>query len=321
MSTDTGAARLDGKAAARLLERQHGVLSRRQAIAMGISSGAIRFRLRPGGAWQQILPGAYLTFTGAPSAEQREMAAVLYAGPASVVTGPAALRRLWIRGPETDRVDVLVEPACNRRSRDFVAVHRSRRMPDTVLLKGALPLVTPARAVLDTVSWLSELGEARAVVAGAVQARRCTVADLQEELRHGPRRDTGLLRKVLAEVAAGIRSAPEGDLRDLVIRFRLPAPMFNPSLYLDGKFLASPDAWWPSAGVAVEVDSVEWHSWLDDFHDTLRRHDRITAAGILVLHVTPKQLRTEPARVARDIAAALTRGHAPVGITAKPAAA
>ena len=97
--------------------------------------------------------------------------------------------------------------------------------------------------------------------------------------------------------------------------------MFNPRLYLDGKFLASPDAWWPSAGVAVEVDSKEYHFFFDGWQDTLRRHDRITAAGILVIHVSPNQLRSEPERVARYIAGAIARGRAPAGITAEPASA
>ena len=66
--------------------------------------------------------------------------------------------------------------------------------------------------------------------------------------------------------------------------------MFNPRLYLDGKFLASPDAWWPSAGVAVEVDSKEYHFFFDGWQDTLRRHDRITAAGI-----SPGGVTAEPA--------------------------
>jgi hypothetical protein len=313
---------LDGRAVARLLERQYGVLSRSQALAMGLSSGGIRHRIRPGGIWRQMLPGTFVTSTGEPSAEQREMAAVLYAGPDSVITGPAALRRLWIRGPDTARVDVIVgHDQCSRRSRDFVAVHRTRRMPDTVLLKGALPLVPPARAVLDTVTWLTDLADARAVMAGAVQERRCTVDDLQAELARGPRHRTALVRRVLADVAAGIRSAPEGDLRDLIIASDLPRPMFNPRLYLDGAFLACPDAWWPTAGVAVEVDSKAWHFSSDaDWHQTTRRHTRMTAAGILVIHLTPRQLRDEPARIAADIAAALSRGHAPAGITTRAAA-
>ena len=312
---------LDARAASRLLERQHGVLSRKQALAMGVTSGALKHRLRRGGPWQRILPATYLTFTGEPSAEQRDMAAVLYAGPDSVITGPAALRLLWIRGPETNRVDVLVEARRKWQSRDYVAIHRTRRMPDTVLLKGALPLVPPARAVLDTVGWLTDLGDARAVMAGAVQEHRCTVADLQAELARGPRHQTALSRRVVAEVAAGIRSAPEADLRDLIIENNLPMPMFNPRLYLDGRFLACPDAWWPAAGVAVEVDSKAWHFSSDaDWDQTTRRHTRLTAAGILVIHVTPRQLLEEPAWVAADICAALSRGHAPAGIATQPAA-
>jgi hypothetical protein len=314
-------ARPDRRSAKRILERQRGVLSRDQALAMGITGSSIKHRARPGGQWQRILPATYLTFTGTPTQEQLEIAAHLYAGPASVITGPAALRRLWIKGPETEKIDVLVDRNCDRASRAFVVIHRTRRMPGTVLLKGPLPLAPPARAVLDTVGWLNDLADARAVVAGAVQARRCTVGDLQNELRYGPRHDTVLMRTVLAEVAAGIRSAPEGDLLDLVVRFRLPMPMLNPRLYLDGKFLASPDAWWPAAGVAVEVDSREFHSSWADAQHTVRRHRRMTAAGILVIHVTPQQLNEEPARIAADIAAALARGHAPAGVTTRDAAA
>jgi len=47
----------------------------------------------------------------------------------------------------------------------------------------------------------------------------------------------------------------------------------------------------------------------------------MTAAGILVLHVTPQQLREDPAQIAADIAAALARGQAPPGITTQTVAA
>jgi hypothetical protein len=56
-------------------------------------------------------------------------------------------------------------------------------------------------------------------------------------------------------VAEGIRSTAEGDLRDLIRAARLPMPLFNASLYVGDTFLAIPDAWWPEAGVAAEVDS------------------------------------------------------------------
>jgi hypothetical protein len=68
-----------------------------------------------------------------------------------------------------------------------------------------------------------------------------------------------MFRSVLAEVADGIRSTAEGDLRDLIRAARLPMPLFNPSLYKGDTFLAKPDTWWPDAGVAAEVDSRAFH--------------------------------------------------------------
>lgn len=312
---------IDARAATLLLIRQSDVLSRAQAFAVGLSPGELRHRIRCGGPWQTLLPGIYLTVTGAPTQDQRKVAASLLAGPGSVITGPAALAMYRVRSPQTDLVDVLVPASRRRASAGFAVIHRTRRMPAKVLASAALDYATPARAVADTVRSFGEISEARALIAGAVQSRDCTLPELTAELAYMQGRGAALMRSVLAEVAAGIRSAPEGDLRDLIVRYGLPTPMFNPRLYLHGKFLAIPDAWWPEAGLVVEVDSREWHFSAESWHDTMRRHDRLTAAGILVLHVTPQQLRTEQARIVRDITAALRVGRPPAGITTRQASA
>jgi hypothetical protein len=145
----------------------------------------------------------------------------------------------------------------------------------------------------------------RAVVAAAVQTRRCTIEQLEEELRSGPVHGSAFFRSALAEVAIGTRSAPEADLLDLIKRGRLPLPMLNPSLYVGEEFLAKPDAWWPALAVAVEVDSKEWHLSPEAWEQTVRRHDRMAAAGILVLHFTPRQIRREPDEVLATIRNAL----------------
>ena len=120
-------------------------------------------------------------------------------------------------------------------------------------------------------------------------------------------------------MAAGIRSAPEAELRELITS-PSAAPLYNPDLYLNGKFLARPDAWWPRAGVAVEVDSEEWQL-PGDWQPTMRRHRRMTVAGIFVVHITPDELRTDSPQVVEDIAAALKRGRPARGITTRPVAA
>ena len=52
-----------------------------------------------------------------------------------------------------------------------------------------------------------------------------------------------------------MRSVAEGDFRLLIRQARLPEPLFNPRLYAGTAFIAVPDAWWPEAGVAAEVES------------------------------------------------------------------
>jgi hypothetical protein len=245
--------RLNQDALSRMLDAQLDMISRRQALAAGLTKHALAHRLRPGGPWRGLLPGVYLAANGAPTTLQQEMAALLYAGDGSVITGPAALRCHYIRTELTEIVDVLVPAARQRRDTQFVRLNRTTRMPGRIWEAGPVRYVMPARAVADTVRGMTSLRDVRAVVADAVQRRRCAIPDLLTELDAGPNAGSMLFREALADVADGIRSVAEGDLRDLLASSGLPMPLFNPSLYDEhGNFVARPDAWWPELGIAVE---------------------------------------------------------------------
>ena len=315
--------RLDRDALDGILVQQLDVIARHQALAVGASENALRHRLRPGGSWRHLLPGVYLAATGAPTTLQQEMAALLYAGPGSVITGPAALRRHHIRTELTDLVDVLVPATRQRRDAAFVRLRRTTRMPGRIWEVGPVRYVPPSRAVADAVRGLSSLRDVRAVVADAVQRGSCAVKDLLAELAEGPKAGSTLFRAALADVADGIRSAAEGDMRSLLVTSRLPMPLFNASLYDgDGTFIARPDAWWPEHGIAVEVDSREWHMSPDDHAKTLARGRRMAKYQIIVLRFTPRQIRTEPAQVIKDIRDALNgaRGRQPLNLRTVSAA-
>jgi hypothetical protein len=299
--------RIDGLG--ELLDRQFSVVSRRQLLGLGMTDKAMQYRIRAGGPWQALLPGVYLGVTGTPNLLQKEMAALLYAGPGSLITGPTALMHHGLRRPVTpEAIDVLLHARRQRHNTGFVRVHRTYRLPSRTATIGPLRLVIVPRAVSDTALLLTDLRDVRAVVADAVQRGRCTVADLATELSGGPIRGSGLLRSVLAEVAEGIRSTAEGDLHGLIRTARLPMPLFNASLYVGDTFLARPDAWWPEAGVVAEVDSYEWHLSPADADRTKKRHDLMFAVGILPLHFSPRQIRREPAEVIRLIKDTLERG-------------
>jgi hypothetical protein len=70
----------DRDALAALLNKQHGVGSREQTAACGLPPHLVRYRVRADGPWQVLMPGVYLTHTGAASDDQKDMAALLYAG-------------------------------------------------------------------------------------------------------------------------------------------------------------------------------------------------------------------------------------------------
>jgi very-short-patch-repair endonuclease len=287
----------------------------------GMSDKALRHRLRPAGPWQRMLPGVYLAGTGVPTTDQRDMAALLYAGRTGVITGCSALRRIGVRVPGADAVDVLVPVRRQRKSTGFVRVWHTTRMPELVATSGPIRFAWAARAVADAARGLKELRVVRAMVAESVQRGWCRIAELEQELRQGTVAGSALLRRALAEVAEGIRSVAEADLRDLIVSGRLPMPMFNARLFAGDVFLAIADAWWPEAMVAAEVDSREWHLSPEAWEKTMLRHARMTAQGILVLHFTPKQIRTERAQVIATMRAALesARVDGPSPVRALPA--
>lgn len=301
----------DWAALAAMLQAQENVISRQQAFVCGLSRDALLHRARTGGTWQRILPGIYLAQTGAPTVAQQEMAALLHAGAGSVLTGLAALHGMGLIAAQPRCFDVLVPATRRSSSRAFVRVHRTTQMPRSVTRQGRRSYALPPRAFADAARFLSDISEIRALIAGAVQRRDCPLPALVRELSQGQRRHSAGLRRVLDEVAEGIRSVTEAEFRDLIKRARLPRPMFNPGLFTaDGSFIARPDAWWPREGVAAEIDSREWHLSPADWERTMRRHARMSSHGILVLHFPPRQIRTDPATVTAAITDTLAAGAA-----------
>ena len=291
---------------ARTLNRQHGVIARKQALESGMSQKAIRYALARPGGWRGLLPGIYLTTPGPPTADQRDKAALLYAGPGSVITGIAALRRHGIRCAETATVDVLVPANVQHVSAGFVRIVRSRRMPDKVRVEDGIRFAYVPRAVADAARGLHEFRKVQALVCAAIQQNSCSVQLLIAELNAGPSAGSKALRSALAEVSEGTRSTAEGDLKRLIDRSGLERPLYNPMLYLpDGSFLCSPDSWWERRGVAGEVDSLAYHFTARDYEETTMRHNRIERTGIHLLHWLPRTIQNDGATVVTDIRSAL----------------
>lgn len=307
---------MDGRGASRcaarvqtleeLLRAQDGVVTREQALAV-LSPAALRHRLRPGGPWQRVLPAVYVAQTGPLTGRQRLRAALLHGGPLAQLGGPTALA-LHGLAPHAPVLHLLVPHSTQPVARTGLAVHRTHRLPVPVRVE-QLPVSPVSRAVVDAGRLLAQLDDVRALVAGAVQRRRTTVERLQDELEAGHSGGSALVRAALLEVADGVRSAPEAQLRGLLLSSRvLPPARWNCRLLLHGRWLADPDAYLEPAGLVVECDSRRWHLTPADWEATLARHDRMEAAGLRVLHVTPQRLHRDPRGVLRTVEDAYRAG-------------
>jgi hypothetical protein len=298
---------------ARLAAQQDGLLLRQQVLAVGMTPGAVRHRLRADGPWQLVLPGVYASFTGGLQGRQRMRAALLYGGSRSMLSGSTACRLSNMRYfPDPGgRVDLLVPLDCKVSSRGFVRVRRGSVVPLPLHAWGGVPVAPIERAAIDLARDLRSLRDVRALLCEAVQRGLTTPERLQRELQQGASAGSALPRRALADVLAGCRSAPECDLRDLVGRSRLlPEPGWNEPLRGTGRPLLVPDACWPEAQLVVEVDSAEWHRLGTAPEATERRRARLAALGWRVIPVSPRRLREEPEVVLRQIEAAYSAGLA-----------
>ena len=310
-------AQFDRAGLAETLRKQQRIVSRNQATACHLTDRVIQYRIRPRGQWQVVLPGVYLDGGGALTDRQRAIAAYLYAGRAIAITGLTAVAWHGIKLNRSDFVDVLVPLRHRRSDAGFARLRRTSVELGARYEDGPVVYAPLDRAIVDAARQLTDLPEIRELVASSIQGGKVLVAHLARELDAGPAAGSARLRLALAEVADGVRSTAEADLRALIIRSRLPTPLYNPTLYVDGKFLARPDAWWPEAAVAAEVDSRAWHLLPADYERTLARHDRMIALGIRVLHFPPGKLRAAPREVVQQIRStlALSTGSVPRIVT------
>ncbi len=318
-----------------LLRRQHDVITREQALDCGLTRSGLAHRIRAAGPWQVLLPGIYLTVTGRPDHDQLDTAALLYAGPGSLLTGRAALRRHGLPPPDSPGpgpgadpgIDVLVPAGRQRRSRSFVTVHRTTRMPAGMAIADVISYAPAARATADALRQMTDIRQARALTAAVLASGACSAEQLERELAEGPIRHSALLREVISGIRAASGPAPRGALRTLLTRSKLPLPVFDARLYDGSSLIARVDAWWADAGVAAELGPGGWPPDPETWEAAMRRQTRLAEHGIIVLQLSADQLDEEPdavlAAISNALAAGTGRGPAPVrspagGLTVRP---
>jgi hypothetical protein len=289
----------------------HNVATAADLITLGLSGHTIEERCRDGGPWRRLQSGIVLLGDSPPSRAQRIQAALTVAGPSAVVTGVDALALHGMSGARlAGPVHVLVSPRRHSRLVDGVFFDRTSTMP-VAQLRAGFPVAPLPRATIDTCRRATSAEHVRALLNSVVREARISPSTLREELSRATSRGTALPRRILAELDDGVRSLAQGWAKRLVHRAGLPPPRWRvPITSETGAHLATPDAWWNDIGLAWEVDSYAFDLSPSDYAAALRRTTQLTAAGIVVVHTPPSQLRDNPVEVADLLRAAHTQAAA-----------
>lgn len=260
-------------------------------------------RIGPRGPWQRLLPGVVAAHRGRPTRRERLLAARKYAGEASVLTGACALVEYGVAAARSSATTphVLVPHGCRRTSHSFLVVERTRRMPVPVE-RGLLRLAPLPRAVIDACRRAESLDRVRELIAEVIQTRRCSVAQIVEEVQQAARQRTALTRATLREIEAGIRSVAEARIRSALRARGITDLEWNVDLYTpEGEFVGRPDAYCARTGVALQVDSMRWHLGPDLYRRTQERQRDLTLWGVLVLPWSPTDALENPDEVVAGI--------------------
>ena len=302
-----------------------GLITRAEAVR-ALGEGSVERRIRSG-RWQRLLPGVYRT---REVADQPVLAAaaLLYGGPRARLGAATACGLLGVRDVPPVRAVQLLTPADRRPGdQDGVAVHTTVRLPRPVRVgraETALAVSPLVRAAVDAARGAEDLRAVRALFCEVVHAHRVAVEALATELRGGLRGGRARINRVLDELRAGARSAPEAEARELFLGSRiLPAPLLNATVVtVDGRFLGRPDGLFWGSGTAYEVDSRRHHAGPEDWEQTMARRRRFEAAGIRVVAFSPRQLRDDGLRILAQVEAvhlAGLPGGPPAGLRLVPA--
>ncbi|MFD0026773.1 hypothetical protein ACFVJK_00720 [Streptomyces sp. NPDC127172] len=265
------------------------VLSAAQLKAHGVNSAALNEQCRPGGPWQQLLPGVYLLHPGKPTADERLHAVLLYAGRPqtrtavavptqttpdephppqaapqtpytnAMVTGLAALAlHHFVSVPpllSLDRIDVMVPRTRRLRSTGLARLVRSHGMPTPQRIAG-VPVAPVPRALADAVAQLDDAGAVRRLLTEAVHCGHCEPAAMVRELNQARLLTRPHVIDAVDSLVAEGRAIAEDRLYEMVRGYGLPDPLWNVDLRMPGgPHLGGVDAYWPDQAVAVELDT------------------------------------------------------------------
>ena len=289
-----------------LLERQCGVISRRQLLEAGGTDVDVR-RWERRRLIRRVHAGVYVDHTGPLTAEQRAWAAVL-------LHWPAALSHQSCLGVGGEVVHVAVDQSRHPRPSPGVRVHRLSDFDHRVQWNLSPPRVRLEDATLSVSAGYGDRVRALALVSDLCRTRRTTPGRLAAELSRRPRlKHRAWLLLVLQEAADGVHSVLEATyLRRVERPHALPRPERQRRERTEDGIVYR-DAPYPAYRLVVELDGRLGHEMSAERWDDHDRDLLVAGAGVMTVRLGWRQCEVDScrtaARLARTLQARGWRGH------------
>jgi hypothetical protein len=317
------ALRLDGQAllevtmeeerVLRRMKRQHGLISRSQALRCGMTAAQIQRRLRSG-RWLREARGVY-RHAVVPSTPLSRLLAVCIAYDA-LASHRAAAALHAIDGYRLGRSEVLVPAGRGLVLRDVI-VHESSQMElARPVVRQGIPCTGPPRTLLDLAAVVSRKRLDRTIDA-VLRDRLLRPSDLYGVLAgHACRGRRGIaVFRAALDGRLGDDPVPLSEWSRMVEDLLVGAGLARPRLEYrictsDGALLAQVDLAYPVHRVAIELDSVRYHLNRESFVSDARRRNQLNLAGWTVLSFTWDDYISQPGDMCMQVEAACARPSA-----------
>ena len=277
-----------------IVDFQAGVLTRTQALRIGVSPDALRARLRAG-HWQRLQRGVYATFTGEPGWEAQLWAALRRAGPDAVLSHYTAAELAQITTERGSAIHVTVPRRQHLTPIPGVVLHRSSRIEQARHIGTLPPRTRIEETTVDLTQCSRTLDDALAWLARSCGARLTTPDLLREAM------DSRARLRWRRELAVALDDVRDGAHSILELRYirRVERPHRLPHAKrqvrtVSGGRTGYRDALYADFGVAVETDGRVAHALEERWRD----HHRDNAAivdGLVTLRYSWTDVSERPA--------------------------
>lgn len=279
---------------------QHGVITTRQLLALGLTPRQIHYRTQIG-RLHHLHHGVYAVGHRPVSPHARALAAVLACGAGAALSHGSAATLWGIRKHWAEPLEVTTTSG---RPRPRIKVHRSRTLTRRDVTRHfGIPVTSPARTVLDVATEMTDVGLSRGVndlrLAGFL-----SLAELAEVVARHPRPCDA--KRLRAQVAHPEQAPTRKEFEDafllFVRRYGLPEPEVNTRVLGH-----EADALFRAHNLVVELDGWRFHSDRAAFESDRDRDADLLVAGIATVRVTWKRMTLSPGREAARLHAILAR--------------